>query len=225
MTKILMIEDDKEMAELIDEFLSRHGISVENYENPELGLSALNFKTYDLLILDLSLPNIDGIEVCRQVRTKSDIPIIISSARSDIADKTACFYMGADDYLPKPYESQELLLRIHSVLKRFNKQPVQEEEPTYIFTLDENRHEIQKNGELIYFTNAEFEIMAYFIKKQGFVISREEILTNVESINYESSLKSIDVMIGRLRAKIEESPKQPKYIISIRGLGYKLINE
>ena len=220
-----MIEDDREMAELIDEFLSRHGISVENYENPELGLSALNFKTYDLLILDLSLPNIDGIEVCRQVRAKSDIPIIISSARSDIADKTACFYIGADDYLPKPYESQELLLRIHSVLKRFNKQPVQKEEPASIFTLDNNKHEIKKEGRLIYFTNAEFEIMAYFIKKKGFVISREEILTNVESINYESSLKSIDVMIGRLRAKIEENPKQPKHIISIRGLGYKLVNE
>ena len=220
-----MIEDDREMAELIEEFLSRYGMRVENYENPELGLSALNFKTFDLLILDLSLPNIDGIEVCRQVRAKSDIPIIISSARSDIADKTACFYIGADDYLPKPYESQELLLRIHSVLKRFNKQPLQQEEPMRIFTLDSDKHEIKKEGKLIYFTNAEFEIMAYFIKKQGLLISREEILTNVESINYESSLKSIDVMIGRLRAKIEVNPKQPKHMISIRGLGYKLINE
>ena len=220
-----MIEDDREMAELIEEFLSRYGMRVENYENPELGLSALNFKTFDLLILDLSLPNIDGIEVCRQVRAKSDIPIIISSARSDIADKTACFYIGADDYLPKPYESQELLLRIHSVLKRFNKQPLQQEEPMRIFTLDSDKHEIKKEEKLIYFTNAEFEIMAYFIKKQGLLISREEILTNVESINYESSLKSIDVMIGRLRAKIEVNPKQPKHMISIRGLGYKLINE
>ena len=224
MISILMIEDDREMAELIGEFLARHNISVKNYENPELGLSQLNFVKYDLLILDLSLPNIDGLEVCRLVREKWDIPIIISSARSDIADKTACFYMGADDYLPKPYESQELLLRIHSVLRRYNKQPILEE-PQGVFTVDENRHEITKKGEPIYFTNAEFEIMTYFIKRKGFVINREEILTNVASINYESSLKSIDVMIGRLRAKIEENPKQPKYIISIRGLGYKLINE
>lgn len=224
MIHILMIEDDKEMAELIGEFLERHNISVTNYENPELGLSALTVKKYDLLILDLSLPNIDGLEVCRLVREQSDIPIIISSARSDISDKTACFYMGADDYLPKPYESQELLLRIHSVLRRYNKQPI-EEEIQRIFSVDENRHEIKKNDRLIHLTNAEFEIMAYFIKKQGFVISREEILTNVNAINYESSLKSIDVMIGRLRAKIEENPKQPNYIVSIRGLGYKLINE
>ncbi|CAA6809901.1 MAG: Chemotaxis protein CheY [uncultured Sulfurovum sp.] len=219
-----MIEDDREMAELIGEFLARHNITVKNYENPEVGLSALNINTYDLLILDLSLPNIDGLEVCRLVREKSDIPIIISSARSDITDKTACFSMGADDYLPKPYESQELLLRIHSILRRYNKQAI-EEEKKEVFTLDTNCHEITKNGEFIYFTNAEFEIMAYFIKKKSFVVSREEILTNVSSIKYESSLKSIDVMIGRLRAKIEENPKQPKHIISIRGLGYKLVNE
>jgi len=119
-----MIEDDREMAELIAEFLARHNIVVKNYENPELGLVGLDIDKYDLLILDLSLPNIDGLEVCRLVREKLDIPIIISSARSDITDKTACFSMGADDYLPKPYESQELLLRIHSILRRYNKRPI-----------------------------------------------------------------------------------------------------
>lgn len=224
MIKIIMIEDDVEIAELISEYLSLHNIEVTNYETPELGLSALNIGNFELLILDLSLPNIDGLEVCRQVREKSDIPIIISSARSDIEDKTACFYMGADDYLPKPYESKELLLRIHSVLRRYNKEP-KVEEKVQTFTVDEDRHEIRMNGEQIYFTNAEFGIMAYFIKRKGFVVSREEILSNVEAISYESSLKSIDVMMGRLRAKIEENPKQPKYIISLRGMGYKLINE
>ncbi len=224
MINIIMIEDDVEIAELISEYLSLHNIQVTNYDTPNMGLSALNVKKYDLLILDLSLPDMDGLEVCRLVREKSDIPIIISSARSDITDKSACFYMGADDYLPKPYESKELLLRIHSVLRRYNKEP-KIEEKTLTFTVDEDRHEIKKNGELIYFTNAEFEIMAYFIKRKGFVVSREEILSNVNAINYESSLKSIDVMIGRLRVKIEENPKQPKYIISLRGMGYKLINE
>jgi len=224
MIKIIMIEDDVEMAELISEFLSLHNIHVTNYDTPEIGLSALNVEHYDLLILDLSLPNMDGLEVCRLVREKMDIPIIISSARSDIEDKTACFYMGADDYLPKPYESKELLLRIHSVLRRYNKVP-KVEEKTLTFTVDEDRHEIRKDKELIYFTNAEFEIIAYFIKRKGFVISREEILSNVDAISYESSQKSIDVMIGRIRTKIEENPKQPKYIISVRGMGYKLINE
>ncbi len=224
MTHVAMIEDDTEMAELIGEYLARHNVKVTNFETPDLGLSALRSETFDLLILDLSLPDIDGLEVCRMVREYSDIPIIISSARSDISDKSACFYMGADDYMPKPYESQELLLRIHSVLRRYRKEPVSEKKKA-VFEYSLERQEVRKNGELLHLTNAEFEIMAYFIKRSGFALSREEIITNVEAINYESSIKSIDVMIGRLRAKIEEDPKRPHFIISLRGIGYKLINE
>ena len=225
MIKILMIEDDWEMAELLEEFLARHNIAVENYDSPLLALSALDVNAYDLVILDLSLPEMDGVEVCRQIRTKSDIPIIISSARADMSDKSACFYMGADDYLPKPYDSQELLLRIHSILRRTQKTPQEAQEAPKLFSVDIDRHEIRKDGEFINLTNAEFEIMAYFIKRSSMVVSREEILGNVKAINYESSLKSIDVMIGRIRAKIEDTPKAPKHLISIRGLGYKLVNE
>ncbi len=224
MLKILMIEDDREMAEIISDVLSRHNMLVKNYENPEIGLSALNVEKYDLLILDLSLPNIDGLEVCRMVREKSDIPIIISSARSDMSDKSACFYMGADDYMPKPYDSKELVLRIHSVLKRFNKVE-QVVEPKKMFESDEEKHEIRKNGELVFLTNAEFEIMSYLVKRSGFAVSREEILSNIDSVSYDSSMKSINVLIGRLRTKVEEDPKNPKYIISLRGIGYKLVNE
>ncbi len=219
-----MIEDDVQMAELIGEFLAKHNIKVTNYETPHVGLSALKFEKFDLLILDLSLPDMDGLEVCRLVREFSDIPIIISSARSDMSDKSACFYMGADDYMPKPYDSKELLLRIHSVLRRYKKEPLVKEKEM-IFTFSKERQEVRKNGEILYLTNAEFEIMAYFIKRSGFALSREEIISNVEAINYESSTKSIDVMIGRLRLKIEENPKKPRYIISLRGIGYKLINE
>lgn len=224
MLHIAMIEDDADMAELIGEYLSKHNIELTNFETPALGISALKFETFDLLILDLSLPDIDGLEVCRMVREFSDIPIIISSARSDMSDKSACFYMGADDYMPKPYDSKELLLRIHSVMRRYKKEPVVEQIRA-VFESTVEKQEIRKNGELLYLTNAEFEIMAYFIKRSGFALSREEIITNVDAINYESSLKSIDVMIGRLRSKIEENPKQPRYLISLRGIGYKLINE
>ncbi|RLA71931.1 MAG: DNA-binding response regulator [Epsilonproteobacteria bacterium] len=224
MIHIAMIEDDVQMAELIGEFLAKHNIKVTNYETPHVGLSALKFEKFDLLILDLSLPDMDGLEVCRLVREFSDIPIIISSARSDMSDKSACFYMGADDYMPKPYDSKELLLRIHSVLRRYKKEPLVKEKEM-IFTFSKERQEVRKNGEILYLTNAEFEIMAYFIKRSGFALSREEIISNVEAINYESSTKSIDVMIGRLRLKIEENPKKPRYIISLRGIGYKLINE
>ncbi len=226
MINVLMIEDDSELAEIISEHLDRYNIKVTNYETPDLGISGLRLKKFDLVILDLSLPDIDGIEVCKIIRERSDIPIIISSARSDITDKASCFSAGADDYMPKPYDSQELVFRINSILRRYKPKEEKEREPANkTFTLDEDKMEIRKNGELIHLTNGEFHVLSYLIKKNGFVLSREEILTNAEYINYESTLKSIDVIISRIRYKIEEDPKNPKYIVSIRGIGYKLVEQ
>ena len=228
MINILMIEDDRELASILIEHLKKYNIEVKNYETPELGISALSLKKYDLIILDLSLPNIDGIEVCRMIRQKHDIPIIISSARSYLGDKIACFSYGADDFMPKPYDIQELILRIKSILKRCNHHIVEKESPLnkkQIFTFDESKMEIYKYHKLLDMTNAEYFILQYMIKKAGFVVSREELLSNVESIKYESSYKSIDVLIGRVRAKIEDDAKKPKYILSIRGVGYKLVNQ
>lgn len=219
-----MIEDDLEIAELLTEYLLRYDINLTNYDTPELGISGLRLKRYDLVVLDLSLPDIDGTEVCKIIRKTSNIPIIISSARSDIGDKIICFEYGTDDYLPKPYDSQELVLRINSLLRREQIKDKSKEVPK-IFSIDINKMEITKNKELIDFTNAEYHIMEYLIQKEGFAVTREEILLNVESIKYESSYKSIDVLIGRIRAKIEKDPKKPQYIISLRGVGYKLINQ
>ncbi len=228
MINILMIEDDTELAKILTEYLNQYNIIVTNYETPELGISALSLKKYDLITLDLSLPNIDGIEVCRMIRQKFDTPIIISSARSYLGDKIACFSYGADDFMPKPYDTQELILRIKSILKRCNHFIMEKTSPLnkkQIFTFDESKMEIYKEGELLDLTNAEYFILQYMIQKNGFVVSREELLSNVESIKYESSYKSIDVLIGRVRTKIEENTKKPKYILSIRGVGYKLVNQ
>jgi len=222
----MMIEDDLEIAELLEEYLAGYDIKLTNYDCPELGISALSVHNYDLVILDLSLPGIDGTEVCRLIREKHTLPIIISSARSDIKDKAICFNNGADDYLPKPYDSHELVLRINSLLRReFLYQKDETEKDIKVFSVDTQKLEIRKNDELLVLTNAEYFILSYLIQKSGFAVSREEILLNVESIKYESSFKSIDVLISRIRGKIEKSPKKPKYILSIRGVGYKLINE
>lgn len=219
-----MIEDDSEIAELLEEYLLQYNIHLTNFETPELGLSGFRLKKYDLVILDLSLPEMDGIEVCRLIREKSNIPIIISSARSDITDKTKCFELGADDYLPKPYDSQELVLRIHSLLRRNKLVEDEAQSSKKIFEIDNSKHEIYKNNQPLELTNAEYNILKYLITKASYAVSREELLLNVESIKYDSTYKSIDVLIGRIRAKIEENPKQPKYIISLRGIGYKLVN-
>lgn len=219
-----MIEDDIEIAELLTKFFQQNDIKLTNFEKPELGISALRINKYDLVLLDLSLPEIDGVEVCKIIRKKSNIPIIISSARSDIKDKTLCYEYGADDYLSKPYDPQELVLKIQSIIRRENLN-TKKEKNSIFFQNDENKKEIRKNGELIDFTNAEYNIMAYLIKKSGFVVTRQELLINVESIKYESTYKSIDVLIGRIRKKIEQNSKKPRYIKSLRGIGYKLINE
>ena len=223
-----MIEDDLEFANILIKYLKQYNIEVDNYEIPELGISALALKKYNLIILDLNLPNIDGIEVCRLIRLRYETPIIISTERSFLGDKIACFSYGADDFLSKPYDMQELILRIKAILKRSNRRIINEDTPLnneQIFTFNESKMEIYKNNVLVELTNAEYFILQYMIQKSGFVISREELLSNVDSIKYESSYKSIDVLIGRVRAKIEDNSKKPKYIISIRGVGYKLVNQ
>lgn len=222
-----MIEDDLELAEILVDYLEQYNIKITNYDSPELAISALRLKKYDLIILDLSLPEIDGIEVCKMIREHYNTPIIISSARSNLGDKIACFSFGADDFMPKPYDTQELIFRIKSILRRCNFDVTEDNSKSKkeIFTLNEEKMEILKEDRVLSLTNAEYHILSYLIKKAGFVISREEILSNVDSIKYESSYKSIDVLIGRVRNKIEDNSRKPKYILSIRGVGYKLVNE
>ncbi len=227
MIDAIMIEDDGELAEILTEFLAKKDIKVTNYSSPDVGLSALEFKKFDIAILDLSLPDMDGIEVCDIITKNYKLPLIISSARSDISDKITTLKMGADDYLPKPYDPLELVARIYTVLRRYNsskdldaKSP-QVQKKQSDFTLDENAMEIKLLGKPLKLTNAEYGILRYFIQKQGFVVSREDIINSVDAINYESSEKSIDVIVSRIRSKIGENTKNPKYIQAVRGVGYK----
>ncbi|MGL2758593.1 acid response regulator transcription factor ArsR, partial [Helicobacter pylori] len=176
-----------------------------------------------LLLLDLTLPNLDGLEVCRRISKQKHIPIIISSARSDVEDKIKALDYGADDYLPKPYDPKELLARIQSLLRRSHKkEEVSEPGDANIFRVDKDSREVYMHEKKLDLTRAEYEILSLLISKKGYVFSRESIAIESESINPESSNKSIDVIIGRLRSKIEKNPKQPQYIISVRGIGYKL---
>ena len=220
---IIMIEDDTELAQILTDFLKRYNVTVKNYEDPYLGISALSLEQYDLLILDLSLPGMDGLDICKEVRTKSDIPIIISSARSDVDDKIVGLELGADDYLPKPYEPKELYARIMSVLRRSkrNSNPSQNEKNSDL--------KLSKNNDIILFheneislTRAEFEVLSYMIKKDNCVIPRSELIGNAPSLNSQSDSRSLDVLISRIRSKLGESSKEQKHIISIRGIGYRL---
>lgn len=222
MIKVLMIEDDVELAELLKSRLYKDHIDVTIALTPLEGLSLFQTQTFDLLILDLSLPQMDGMEICRLIRQESTIPIIISSARSDIRDKMMGFSRGADDFLPKPYDPQELIFRIDAIMRRLHPTSPKSISP---FELDEERHEISRHGTLLKLTPAEYDIVNYMMKKERYAISREELLMNIGSIKYESSLKSIDVIMGRIRQKIGDDPKNPRYILSVRGIGYKFVNQ
>ena len=225
MIKIAMIEDDLELAEVLSLYLKQFNIEVVNFEEPFLALSSLKLQKFDLLILDLTLPGMDGLDVCKRVVDEFNIPIIISSARSDISDKVTALKLGADDYLPKPYDPRELEVRIRTILRRFNKS-YEKEEPNIkkTFILDEEKKDITKDGISIKLTAAEFEILSLFIKREGFIVSRDDIFENSDILNsdYESS-GSLAVIINRIRHKIEDNQKEPKYLQTIRGMGYKFI--
>lgn len=220
-----MIEDDLELAEVLSLYLKQFNIEVVNFEEPFLALSSLKLQKFDLLILDLTLPGMDGLDVCKRVVDEFNLPIIISSARSDISDKVTALKLGADDYLPKPYDPRELEVRIRTILRRFNKSYEKEESNIKkTFILDEEKKDITKDGISIKLTAAEFEILSLFIKREGFIVSRDDIFENSDILNsdYESS-GSLAVIINRIRHKIEDNQKEPKYLQTIRGMGYKFV--
>lgn len=214
-----MIEDDLELAEILSEFLVQCGFKVSIEDDPFKALSILKLEKFDAVILDLTLPGMDGLEVCKAIRERQNIPIIISSARSDVTDKINALELGADDYIPKPYDPRELEARLHSVLRRYDAALALSEQQESDFKLNEAAMQISYKNRPLDFTNAEYGILAHMIKKQGTVVSREDLIHNVSAINEDSSNKSIDVMMGRIRNKIGDK----SLIESIRGIGYKLL--
>jgi len=217
-----MIEDDPEFAELLSEYLAQYDIKVTNFEDPYLGLSA-GVKKYDLLILDLTLPGMDGLEVCEEMVAKYDIPIIISSARSDINDKVDALALGADDYLPKPYDPKEMYARITSLLRRYSKSSNADSVTP--------QSDFELKGDTLYFkksalalTPAEFEVLSLLVKHQGVTQSREQIINTSGTMSIDSQGKSLDVIISKIRTKLgENDPEDAKRIQAVRGVGYKLV--
>jgi two-component system OmpR family response regulator len=211
-----MIEDDPEFSELLSEYLSQFYIKITNFEDPYLGFSA-GVKKYDLMILDLTLPGMDGLEVCEEVVRKYDMPVIISSARSDINDKVQSFELGAYDYLPKPYDPKEMYARIMSILNRLNKGEGKTSLPQSDFEIKGDT--IYFKGTALSLTPAEFEVLALLVKNQGITQSREQIINTSRTMSIDSQGKSLDVIISKIRTKLNDN----KRIQAVRGVGYKLV--
>jgi two-component system OmpR family response regulator len=220
--KILIIEDDPELAFILTNYLTKFEMEVMGAEDPYLGLSLLTQHPFDLVILDLTLPGMDGLEVIPKIREISNIPIIISSARDDITDKVIGMERGADDYMPKPYDPRELVTRIKTILRRTVHTEEKSMQPTSLFSVDPKAREITFKGEILSLTAAEYDILSMLIQQKNASVSREQLLYESEHIDDDSSIKNIDVIISRVRHKIAKIDSENIYIKPIRGVGYLL---
>ena len=219
---ILLIEDDLDMQELLKDYLKNYEFEVSAYSDPIKALNELKkIKQYDLVVLDLMLPNMDGFDVCKKIRESSNIPIIISSARGNIGDKVAAFEYGADDYLAKPYEPKELIIRINAILRRITQKNTKR--IVGEFEIDENKMEILQDGDSLSLTPVEYEIFLLLLNNPDKVLSRESIAQYLGSNHTNLKDRAIDMHISNIRNKILDDSKTPRYIKSIWGVGYKFI--
>ena len=225
MIKILLIEDDPELALILTNYLSRHEMEVVGAEDPYLGLSLLTQQTFDLVILDLTLPGMDGLEVVTKIREMSNLPIIISSARDDITDKVIGLERGADDYMPKPYDPRELVTRIKTILRRTQNSVEHSSKDADIFVSNPKAREILFKDKSLELTAAEYDILLILLQHKNASVSREQLLYESEHIDDDSSVKNIDVIISRIRQKIAKIDPDTIYIKPVRGIGYLLTDK
>ena len=221
-----MVEDETSFSEALKYLLGREGFEVVVAETGTHALEIFDETNPDLLLLDLMLPGVSGTEVCRTIRAKSQVPIIMLTAKDTEIDKVVGLEIGADDYVTKPYSSRELIARIRAVLRR-NADPAERTDPTSLFsagpvTLDIERHIVTINGQVVAFPLKEFELLEYLLRNIGRVLTRTQIIDRVWGSDYVGDTKTLDVHIKRLRAKIEADPANPVFIQTVRGLGYKM---
>jgi len=217
--KVLLIEDDLPLQELIRSFLESYGFETNAYDDPKKALECLldRKEPFDIVVLDLMLPGMDGFDVAKMIKSHLDIPIIISSARTDIGNKIYGYDLGADDYLDKPYEPRELVLRIEAVLRRYARK---NEWTVSDFTIDESNRSVMMEGYPIDFTRIEFDIFLLLVKNRGKNLSRDQIIGSL-GLGDDVKHRTIDMHISNIRLKIGDDAKEARYIKSVWGIGYK----
>ncbi|MDD5716863.1 MAG: response regulator transcription factor [Sulfuricurvum sp.] len=219
--KVLLIEDDSALQELIIGYLKPFGFTACGYTYPKEALDALLVRKepFDIVVLDLMLPEMDGFDVAKTIKQQLDIPIIISSARTDIGNKIYGYDLGADDYLDKPYEPRELVLRLEAVLRRYGHKHAF---TISDFTIDESNKSLEMDGYGIDLTRIEFDIFLLLVKNRGKNVSRDQIINSL-GLDEETKHRTIDMHISNLRQKIGDDAKEPLYIKSVWGIGYKFM--
>jgi DNA-binding response OmpR family regulator len=217
--RILLIEDDGRLAEMVSAYLGQSGFRVSRAANGAAGLQMQAGDSFDIVVLDLMLPDMDGIDVCRQLRRRGNVPILMLTARGDAMDRVIGLEMGADDYLPKPFEPRELLARLRAILRRGRAVP----ESVLRFgrlEIDCNAREVRLDGEPRPLTSHQFGLLLALARRAGRVMTREALMDIMKNEPLEAFDRSIDVHISRIRAAIEDDHKKPRRVITIRSVGY-----
>jgi len=224
MTKILIVEDEESVIDPLELLLSKEGFTIETARDGREALEKFEKVLPDLVLLDLMIPIISGTEVCRQIRAKSQVPIIMLTAKDTEVDKVVGLELGADDYIVKPYSKAELVARIKAVLRRQGGEVTPEVSGVITagpISIDIDRHLVMINGAATSLPLKEFELLEFLLRNKGRVLTRTQLIDRVWGSDYFGDTKTLDVHIKRLRAKIEKDPANPVYIQTIRGLGYK----
>ncbi|TDJ43586.1 MAG: response regulator transcription factor [Gammaproteobacteria bacterium] len=226
MPKILLIDDDEKLGGLLGSFFERFDLELIAVTLPSVGLAKLDSENPDLVILDVMLPEQDGFEVCRTIRRTSRVPIIMLTARGEVTDRIVGLEIGADDYLPKPFEPRELVARIQNVLRRSARQETAATELRYQdLIVNTERRTVELEGEPLELTTMEFQLLALFAAHPGQTYSRDEILNELRGIDAQIFSRSVDILVSRLRQKLKDTAKQPRYIKTVWGTGYTFVGQ
>jgi DNA-binding response OmpR family regulator len=220
---VLIVDDDRKLGRLLTDYLAGFGFKATAVAHPDDGMRALRQSLPDMVILDVMLPDRDGFEVCREIRRDFAVPIIMLTARGETMDRVLGLELGADDYLPKPFEPRELVARIQSVLRRGAGAPAPDRLRHGPLILDFHRREAVLSGRPVELTALEFEVLALFARSPGKVLDRDRLLDRTKGLEWEPDNRSIDVLVSRLRQKLGDDPRRPTFLKTVRGAGYMYI--
>lgn len=224
MSKILVVEDEESFRDALAFVLSKEGFEVKLVQDGQAAIDTFEKEGADLILLDLMLPGVSGLEVCKSIRAKSHVPIIMVTAKNEEVDKVIGLELGADDYVTKPFSSRELVARIRAVLRRGTDTDITSDHSILEVgpvRIDIDRHSVSVRGEAVSLPLKEFDLLELLVRNSGRVLTRGQLIDRVWGNNYVGDTKTLDVHIKRLRAKIEKDPAEPEHLLTVRGLGYK----
>ena len=220
--RVLLIDDDVRLFDLLSNYLGQNGLDVTHAADGRNGLDMLEKDVFDVVLLDLMMPGMDGLEVCRRIREKSNVPLLMLTAKGDETDRVVGLELGADDYIPKPFGPRELLARIRAVVRRAQPEGVAEQLVVQNVTLDVTKREVTVDGEAVELTGLEFDVLHTLMRRAGRVVARDSLMAEARG-DVVVGPRTVDVHISHLRQKLNDDPSKPRLIKTVRGVGYMLV--